>query len=252
TKPGLAIGVGEPAITPAPRRMMAQAISEIAKQLDASADVVITVSIAGGEEIAEKTFNPRLGIVGGLSVLGTTGVVIPYSCSAWVHAIRCSVDVARAGGYKHIAGSTGRTSEAAVRALHGLDQTQCVEMGDFAGALLKYLKSNPIDRLTIAGGFAKMSKLAAGDMDLHSSRSQVDIEALAGMAKDLGASPGLVERARRANSAGQILEMATSEELAIGDMIAKGARETVLATLSGGTEVDVAVFDRRGGLVGHA
>ncbi len=106
TLPGLPIGVGEPAINPSPRKMM-EAVVE--------GDVEITVAIPNGEKLALKTMNPRLGIVGGLSVLGTTGVVVPYSCSAWIHAIQSGVDVARAQGLNHIAACTGSTSEALLR-----------------------------------------------------------------------------------------------------------------------------------------
>ena len=95
----------------------------------------------GGGELAERTLNGRLGIVGGLSILGTTGIVIPYSCSAWIHSIHRGIDVARAAGLDHIAGSTGSTSEAAVQKLHGLPETALIDMGDFVGGMLKYLRA---------------------------------------------------------------------------------------------------------------
>src|SRR5690349_4902575 len=98
TRAGLPLAVGEPAINPVPRRMMAEAVTELAQRHDASADVEITVSIPGGAELAKKTANGRLGIVGGLSVLGTTGIVIPYSCASWIHSIHRGIDVARANG----------------------------------------------------------------------------------------------------------------------------------------------------------
>ncbi len=252
TRPGLPINVGEAAITPAPRKMMENEIRSLAEEFSASADVTVTVSVINGEELARKTMNSRLGIIGGLSILGTTGVVIPYSCSAWIHAIHRGVDVALAAGVSHIAGTTGRTSEDAVRAMHGLSEIQCIEMGDFAGALLKYLRKNPVKKLTIGGGFAKMSKLATGHMDLHSSRSSVDIGALTAMLGELGAAPELVKTSLLAKTAGEILDTARKHHLPIGNMVAKRARETVLATLSGGIEVDVAVFDRGGEMVGHA
>ncbi|CAN0564598.1 unnamed protein product, partial [Laminaria digitata] len=115
TLPGLPIPPGEPAINPKPREMIAAALEEVAAEYGMDADVRVTVSIEGGELLAEKTANPRLGIVGGLSVLGTTGVVIPYSCASWVHSIHRAVDIARATGIDHVAGATGRTSETAVQ-----------------------------------------------------------------------------------------------------------------------------------------
>ena len=127
----------------------------------------------------ERTANGRLGILGGLSILGTTGIVIPYSCSAWIHSIHRGVDVARASGCAHIGAATGETSEAAIRALYGLPDHALIEMGDFVGGLLKYLREHPVPRLTIAGGPAKMTKLAEGKLDLHSKRGAVDLAALA-------------------------------------------------------------------------
>src|SRR5207253_5935355 len=137
-------------------------------------DVTVTIAIPGGERLAERTMNGRLGIVGGLSVLGTTGIVVPYSCSSWIHAIRRGIDVARAAGIDHIAAATGTTSERAVQRLYDLPEHALIDMGDFVGGTLKYLRRHPMPRLTLAGGFAKIAKLAQGDLDLHSSRSRVD------------------------------------------------------------------------------
>ena len=109
-----------------------------------------------------KTLNGRLGIVGGLSILGTTGIVVPYSCSAWIHSIHRGIDVARAAGLTHIAGATGASSEAAVQKLYGLPEIALIDMGDFVGGMLKYLRAHPVPRVTIAGGVGKMTKLAQG------------------------------------------------------------------------------------------
>lgn len=254
TRPGLALTVGEPAVNPGPRKMIADAVNAVGARTgrNGGVDIAVTISITGGDRLAQKTMNPRLGIIGGLSVLGTTGVVIPYSCSSWVQAIHCGIDVARASHIDHIAAATGRTSEAGVRALHGFAEAACIEMGDFAGALLKYLRRHPVKRLTLAGGFAKMSKLAQGQLDLHSSRSTVDFAALAAMLEELGASPELAERARRADTAAEVLNEARDQGLDLSGLVARRARETVLAVLAGGTAVDVAVFDRSGTMIGYA
>ena len=193
--------------------------------------------------------NPRLGIVGGLSVLGTTGIVVPYSCSAWIDSIRRGVDVARAVGHRQDAGCTGRTSEATVRARHGLPDDALLDMGDFAGAVLKYLRRHPVPRLTIAGGFGKLAKLAAGHLDLHSGRSQVDLPGLARLATDeaLGAA---IEQAGTALGA---LRVATAAGVPLGDLVAAGARRTALEVLRGApVAVDVLVVDREGAVVGTA
>src|SRR5438270_2816543 len=160
TRPGLALAVGEPAINPAPRAMIRDTLADLAEANGAPApDLTVTISIPGGERLAERTMNRRLGIVGGLSVLGTTGVVVPYSCASWIHAIRRGIDVARAAGLGHIAAATGSTSERAVQALYGLPEHALIDMGDFAGGTLKYLRRHPVPHLTLAGGFAKIAKL---------------------------------------------------------------------------------------------
>src|SRR6185436_4905637 len=115
TRPGLPIPPGEPAINPVPRAMIRQAIAEVAAATGNRGDVEVEIAIPGGEALAARTLNARLGIIGGLSILGTTGIVVPYSCSAWIHSIRSGIDVARALGLAHIAGSTGANSETAVQ-----------------------------------------------------------------------------------------------------------------------------------------
>jgi len=254
TRPGLALAVGEPAINPGPRAMIGTALEAVAKEAGrASADAIVTISIPDGEALAAKTLNGRLGILGGLSILGTTGIVIPYSCAAWLHSIHRGIDVARAAGITHIAGATGSTSEAAVKRLYGLPDIALIDMGDFVGGLLKYLRRHPVPRLTIAGGFGKLAKLAQGQLDLHSGKSRVEIAALAQGLKELGAPTEIIAAAVQANGASEALAAATPEFApALARQIAHRARETVLATLSGGMAVDVAIFDRHGNLLAHA
>ena len=133
TRPGLAIPPGDPAINPVPRRMIRDAIAEVAELAQRAGDVEVEIAIPGGEELAAKTLNGRLGIVGGLSILGTTGIVVPYSCAAWIASIQRGIDVARAAGLAHIAGATGASSDAAVRNLHEPPEIALIDMRDFAG-----------------------------------------------------------------------------------------------------------------------
>jgi len=246
TLPGLPLAVGEPAINPGPRAQILDNMRVVAAPVDA----VVTISITNGEALARQTMNARLGILGGLSVLGTTGVVLPYSCAAWIHSIHRGIDVALACGVGHVACCTGKTSETGVRKLHGLDERAMIDMGGFVGALLKYVRVHPVPRLTIGGGFGKLVKLAAGEMDLHSKAAAVDVGWLADLLAGLGASAAVVAEARHAASAAQILALAG--DLPLADAVARRARETALAVLAGGVDVDVAVFDRGGRLIGHA
>ena len=257
TRPGLPIAVGEPAISPAPRGYISDAVRDVASRYGRPADVAITISVPGGERLAQRTMNSRLGIEGGLSILGTTGVVIPYSCGAWIASIHRGVDVARAAGLPHIAATTGRTSEAGVKALYGLPDIALIEMGDFAGGLLKYLARHPVPRLTLGGGFAKLAKLAVGEMDLHSKRSTLDVPALAARLAELGADDALVAEAAAAGSGNALLEVAHRAGLPIADLIARDACHIVRRALTVEAKamtilLDVAVFDRTGQMIGHA
>ncbi|MGO1118257.1 cobalt-precorrin-5B (C(1))-methyltransferase [Rhodovibrionaceae bacterium A322] len=253
TLPGLPIEPGEAAINPVPRRLMREQIAQLAQDLAGPADVEIEISIPDGEALAQKTWNPRLGILGGLSILGTTGVVHPFSCSAWIHSIHRGIDVARATGLTHVGGATGSTSEEVMLARHGFSDVAVLDMGDFAGGLLKYLRDHPVARLTLAGGFAKMTKLAQGFMDLHSGRSQVDFDWLAEALAALGARQEDQDRTRQANTAMQVLGLARDLDLPLGQLVAERARDFALDVLRGApVEVEILVVDRQGQQVGLA
>jgi cobalt-precorrin-5B (C1)-methyltransferase len=247
TRPGLPLPPGEPAINPAPRAMIKDAIEEAARLFGGTGDCIVEISIPSGEEIAKRTFNARLGIVGGLSILGTTGIVVPYSCSAWIETIHRGIDVARACGIPHIAGSTGATSEAAIKALHGLPDVALIEMGDFAGGMLKYLRTHTIPKVTVAGGFAKMTKLGQGLLDLHSGRGAVDISWLAARGANVRESAIFQARAKTAQSAGEILHIAKDLDLDIAGPVAQAAWRAAAKVLRGSKiALEVAVFDRSG------
>lgn len=253
TRPGLPLDVGEPAINPVPRQLMREHVARVAERYGAGGDVEITVSVDDGAEIARSTWNPRLGIVGGLSILGTTGVVVPYSCSAWIDSIRRGVDVARAAGRTHLAGCTGSTSERTVVAEYGLPEDALLDMGDFAGAVLKYVRRHPVPRLTLCGGFAKLSKLAAGHLDLHSARSQVDKPFLAGLARLGGADGELAGRVADAPTGLAALRMCAAAGVPLGDLVAERARDEARAVLrEARVVVDVLCIDRAGTVVGRS
>jgi cobalt-precorrin-5B (C1)-methyltransferase len=253
TRVGLPLPPGEPAINPGPREMLRAAVAEVAAAHGDAGDVEIEIAVPGGEELARHTLNGRLGIVGGLSILGTTGIVIPYSCSAWIHSIHRGIDVARAAGLDHIAGSTGSASEAAVQKLHGLAETALIDMGDFVGGMLKYVRTHPVAKVTIAGGVGKMTKLAQGLLDLHSRRGSVDLASLANLARGAGASDALCARIEAATTAAEAFQHAGEAGRALGDAVAEAAWETAATVVAGKPiAIEIAVFDRDGKLVGHA
>jgi cobalt-precorrin-5B (C1)-methyltransferase len=252
TRPGLPIPPGEPAINPVPRQMMQTAIGEIAAAHGAPGDVEIEVSIQGGEDLALKTMNPRLGIVGGLSVLGTTGIVRPFSCAAWIASIHRGIDVARAVGLTHVVGATGSASEDAVRSRYDLDETAFLDMGDFAGGLLKYLRSHPVERLTLAGGFAKFTKLAQGALDLHSARSSVDFAFLQELLADAGAPQDQIRDALGANTAKEVLDRALGAGIDLSGPLARRTKAAVRQILKDApVTIEVLITDRSGTVLGE-
>ena len=244
TLPGLPVPAGESAINPIPREMIRQAVGEATPSSANEPDLVVTLSVPGGEALALRTWNPRLGIVGGISILGTTGIVRPYSCSAWIASIHRGIDIAAARGRPHVIAATGSMSEQAARDRHGLAETDCLDMGDFVGGTLKYLRRHPIPRLTLAGGIAKFTKLALGAMDLHSKRSQVDF----GELKDWVASHDM--RADGVESANTVLEVYGMLGRPFAKRVARRAQERAISVLEGApVEVEVLVCGRDGGVL---
>ena len=243
TKAGLPIGVGEPAINPVPRAMMDEVVAEMASEYGQPPDIKITVEVVNGKAIAEKTWNPRLGIVGGLSILGTTGIVRPFSCAAWIASIHRGIDVARADGATHVAGCTGNTSEKVVKGMFNLPDHAMLDMGDFAGGMIKYLRRNPVDHVTIGGGIGKLTKLAQGAVDLHSGRSQVDFDILADWMGD--------DRLRTANTALEAFEIAGA---AFAQQVADRAVAAAWDMFSDTPpqKLSIVVIDRKGSVIAQA
>ncbi|ALN71782.1 cobalt-precorrin-5B (C(1))-methyltransferase [Aureimonas sp. AU20] len=250
TRPGLPIPPGEPAINPVPRRLMREVVEALCAAEGRAPDVEITISVPNGEKLAEKTWNGRLGILGGLSILGTTGIVHPFSCSAWIHSIHRGIDVARAANLPRVIAATGSASEDAARRLHpDLPEIACLDMGDFAGGVLKYLRRHPVPALTLAGGFAKLTKLAQGSLDLHSGRSQVDFAFLAELAATTALAPAILS----ANTAKEALDLARDAGVDLAGHVATRALATIRETLGEApVEAEILVVDRAGQVVARA
>lgn len=209
TKPGLKVPAGRSAINPVPLKMIKTSILEAAAEAGVTPSVRVTVSVPKGEILAKKTMNERLGIMGGISILGTTGIVEPLSLSAYKDSITCGISVALATGLHEVVFSTGRSTEKVVEAALRLPRAAFILTGDHMGFALDEARSfsargKGLERVTVAGQFGKFSKLAAGHFETHCSDSSIDQRFLAGLAESLGASGGLVEEIRTANTARQV------------------------------------------------
>jgi cobalt-precorrin-5B (C1)-methyltransferase len=206
TKPGLGLSAGGPAINEVPRRMISYSIEEVLDPDECGVRVV--VSVPGGEEMAEKTTNARLGIVGGISILGTTGVVRPFSTAAWAASVVQAVNVMGAQGHETFVLSTGGLTErAAMRLLPDLEEVCFIEVGDFTGQAIKGAVKNGLRHGFFVGMAGKLAKLAAGVMMTHWTRSKVDNELLAEITAQAGGSPALIQEVRGANSARHAYEL---------------------------------------------
>jgi cobalt-precorrin-5B (C1)-methyltransferase len=228
TKPGVGLEVGTPAITPVPRRNIIEMVREAAGEALNDRGLRVVLSVPGGEEMAKKTQNERLGILGGISILGTTGIVVPFSTGAFKVSITQGIDVARAAGHDTIVLTTGGKSEEFAMRLLGLPSECYVQMGDFVGFALKACVARQARKVVICGMPGKMSKIAKGKMQTHAAGSEVDLEFLASIAADCGASADVVEEVRQANTARHVSEIVAAKQVnGFWDAV---ARRVVLAS----------------------
>lgn len=246
TLPGLGLTVGTPAINPVPRRMILAAIAEVT---DRPLEVIF--SVPGGEEMAEQTTNARLGIVGGISLLGTTGIVRPFSTAAYRASVVQQVDVAAAQGHSLMVLATGHRSErAAMRLVPGLPELCFVEVGDFTGIALRKAAAAGMRKVVFVGMAGKISKLAAGVMMTHYHRSEIDGALLAEVARMSGAPGSVVEAATATSTARHFFETCVDhccyEPL---DELCERAKGACLAHVGGAVEVEVVMVDFDGAQV---
>jgi len=240
TRPGLGIPVGRPSITDVPRRMIRRAVAEVTDR-----PVVVTFEVPGGEEMAAKTSNHRLGIVGGISILGTTGVVKPFSTAAYRASVVQQIDVAAAQGADTVVLATGTRSDAyAQRALPHLPEVCFVEVGDFTGIALRRAAAAGIRQVVWVGMVGKITKLAAGVMMTHFRRTKVDTGLLAEVAREAGAPEAVVDAATHTNTARHFYEVCVEqgavEPLAV---LCRRAAAACRAHVDGSLDVDVVCVD---------
>lgn len=213
TRPGLGLEPGEPAINPVPRRNI---IEMVRLELDAAgcAGAVVTLSVPDGERLGALTLNPRLGLVGGISILGTTGIVRPFSTAAWRVSLAQAIDVARAADLAHLVLTTGgRTERFAMALLPALPEQAFIQAGDDVGLGLRHAARRGAARATVVAMVGKLAKMAAGELQTHVSRSRVDAALLARLAAEAGGAPATVTEIAGANTARHALELADAAGL---------------------------------------
>jgi len=213
TKEGLGLEVGGPAINPVPRKSITEMAKEGAGDALATRGLRVVISVPDGEEMARKTQNDRLGLIGGISILGTTGIVVPFSTAAYKASISQGVDVALAAGLDTIVFTTGGKSEEFLIKLTSLPLSCYIQMGDFVGFSIRNAATKKVRKVVIGGMPGKMSKIAKGKMQTHAAGSDVDIEFLAQIAGEAGASAETVELLRAANTARHVQEIVEKRQV---------------------------------------
>ena len=241
TKPGLAIPPGEPAINPVPRRMIHEAVREVTPR-----GVRVTISVPEGRDIARKTFNARLGIVGGLSILGTTGIVRPFSCSAIRETLRCTLNVAAAAGIRAPVFVPGHIGEKAARAHFRVADGQVVEVGNEWGFVLDETLRHPFSALLILGHPGKLAKLTAGDWDTHSGRSGSALPVVAAMHKNVLGRPA----APAATVEGLFAALPAADKKRLGDALAAAITKAIGKRTEGRFTPAVVLIDLGGRVIG--
>jgi cobalt-precorrin-5B (C1)-methyltransferase len=206
TKPGLGLELGGPAINPVPREMITQAVGEA---VDLSKNgVTVIISVPDGERMARKTTNARLGIIGGISILGTTGIVRPFSTASWRASVEQAISVLAAQGEDTVVLCTGgRTEKGAMKLLPHLPEVCFVEVGDFTGAALRKAAGHHLSHVIFVGMAGKLTKLAAGVLMTHYTRSKVDLALLADITRAVGGPEDLAAQTGQANTARHAAEL---------------------------------------------
>jgi cobalt-precorrin-5B (C1)-methyltransferase len=254
TKPGLGLDVGKAAINPTPRTMIEQAVREVAAQELKEHSLSVIISVPNGEEIAKKTDNPRLGILGGISILGTTGIVLPYSTASFAASIKQSLDVALAMGTYTVVLTTGGRSEDFAKVLFGksLPDHSFVQIGDFAGYAIKQCANKKLHKVILAGFIGKLTKMATGVKQTHVKGSHVDIEFMAEVAAECNSPNSVIHQIKNANTARHVSEIINKNNISgFFDLICKKVYGQMYEYSNRVLQLEVIMFEFDGKVCGQ-
>lgn len=247
TKPGLGLPVGGPAINPVPRQMITDNLAAVIDL--ATRGVRVVISVPGGERMARKTTNARLGIVGGISILGTTGIVRPFSTASWRASVVQAIAVLAAQGERTVVLATGGRTERAAMALRPeLPEVCFVEVGDFTGAALRAAVEAGVGEVLFVGMIGKLTKLASGVLMTHYTRSKVDLSVLAELTGAAGGDAALAAEVGRANTARHGYELWEAAGLlgAAGELLCRRVAAVLEAFTEGAVRAEVVLLDAAG------
>ncbi len=247
TKPGLGLEIGSAAINPVPKKMILQAVSEVVTDEFLKKNTIkITISVPDGVEIAKKTDNPRLGIMDGISILGTSGIVYPFSTASFAASIRQSIDVSLALGTTTLVLTTGGRSEDFAKELFGnqIPDHGYIQIGDFSGYSIKQCSIKKVQKVIIAGFIGKLTKMAMGIKQTHVRGSHVSMEFMARLASQCGASKTVVDMIQNANTARHVSEIIKQNDVdGFFSLICKNVYEQMYEHAGKNMEIEVMLFE---------
>jgi len=250
TKPGLEVPPGQPAINPGPRKMIAQAINDIVAQHNIKCPVHVEIFVPNGEKLAEKTLNARLGIIGGISILGTTGIVRPMSHDAFIATIQSALSVARACGLEHVILTTGRRSERFAQTYWSqLPEEAFIQIGDFFKMSLESASEKGFKHLTLAVFFGKATKMAQGIPHTHAAKARLTMNKLYEWSLELTRDKKFAKRILDANTARHAFDIVGDHHPEIISLVGRKIVTSAKAFVSKAVAIDSVIFDYNGGAV---
>jgi cobalt-precorrin-5B (C1)-methyltransferase len=247
TKPGLGLEINKAAINPVPKKMIVENLREIGGEVLVEKGIKIVISVPKGKELGPKTDNPRLGIQGGISILGTSGIVIPFSTAAYAASIRQSVDVSIAMGNDIVVLTTGGRSEDFAKKIVDLPEHCFVQMGDFSGYAIQQCGKKNIKKAYVVGFIGKLAKMAAGVKQTHVKGSKVDMSFLSELAKKANAEEKVIDSIKKANTARHVSEIIQKNNVkGFFELICNNTYEHMKKHSEDKVSIDVILFDFEG------
>ena len=244
TKPGLGLEIGSAAINPTPKKMILENVQEVGEQILKRSGIKVMISVPKGKELAIKTDNPRIGIMDGISILGTSGIVIPYSTASFAAAIRQQIDVVHSMNDRDVVLTTGGRSEDFAKQIIELPDHSFIQMGDFSGYTIKQCAKKGLKKAYVAGFIGKLAKIAAGAKQTHVKGSKVNMKFLSEIAKRCNAKDNTIDKIQNANTARNVQEIVVEDGLdGFFDEISKEASMQMRNHSEGNIPIEVILFD---------
>ena len=250
TKPGLGLEINKPAINPVPKKMIIENLRESGNSLLSKKGIKVVISVPKGKELGPKTDNPRIGIKDGISILGTSGIVIPFSTASYAASIRQNLDVAIAMGNDTVVLTTGGRSEDFAKKIVDLPEHCFVQMGDFSGYTMQQCGKKKIKKAYVVGFIGKLAKMAAGVKQTHVKGSKVDMNFLAELASEVNADKKVIEEIKKANTARHVSEIIQENNIeGFFEIICSNVYKHMKKHSDGKVPIDVILFDFEGNIL---